>query len=480
VSEAIETFAIASWFLGITTTAALAVRVALRRLLGSRVVYAFWCLPVVSTFVVLIAPRPEGPKVLLNEPALTDFQALSVPSDYTSYWLILLIWLCGFLVFTSLLWIGQVRFSKRLGDMIPLRVIQDIEVVSSATVDSPVAIGIFAKRIVLPDGFERLFTPLQQTQILEHELTHHARRDLLANLVAQMVRCVFWFHPLVHIACHYFRIDQELAADDCVLRDGGAAERDAYGSALVYAASAESPFGTGWASTRRVLAQRIRNLGTKTTSRARLLCGSTFIAGIVACFGSVAWQSAPSSSPIFIDAQHFTRWLPHLTNEELARNVMYGVLADDRNLVQDLLAHNASTEFVQRGKGTPLIMAARQGNLPMVEILVKNHADTNAAVTTAGSPLIMAAKHNHNSVANYLITHGSDVNLHVFFDETPLINAARFGHVEMVKTLVDAGAEIHKSVTTFSVTHLPLGTKSPISEAERVGHNKVIDLLQSY
>src|SRR5206468_4026006 len=58
--------------------------------------------------------------------------------------------------------------------------------------------------------------------VLAHELAHVKRRDWPIQLIAEIVRAVYWFNPLVWIACARLRQESEHATDDAVLNRGAA------------------------------------------------------------------------------------------------------------------------------------------------------------------------------------------------------------------------------------------------------------------
>ncbi|WP_369933842.1 ankyrin repeat domain-containing protein [Xanthomonas tesorieronis] len=96
--------------------------------------------------------------------------------------------------------------------------------------------------------------------------------------------------------------------------------------------------------------------------------------------------------------------------------------------------------------GTPLIQAARAGDLAMVDTLLELGADPNQALLRDGNPLIVAAMQGHLPVVERLLDAGADVNGIVQYDETPLINAAREGHLPVVRALLARGADINLGV----------------------------------
>jgi TonB family protein len=56
--------------------------------------------------------------------------------------------------------------------------------------------------------------------VLSHELAHIKRQDWLIQMVAEIVRAIYWFNPLVWIACRRLRQESEHATDDAVLTQG--------------------------------------------------------------------------------------------------------------------------------------------------------------------------------------------------------------------------------------------------------------------
>ena len=126
----------------------------------------------------------------------------------------------------------------------------------------------------------------------------------------------------------------------------------------------------------------------------------------------------------------------------------------------------------------PDASAARAGDPAIVEMLLDAGARVDAAVPGDGNALIAAAARNRIDVARLLIDRGADVDAIVPGDETPLINAAGAGHLEMTALLLDAGADPRLEVKVgrwFRADEV----RSPIGQAERGGHDDVVDLLRS-
>jgi TonB family protein len=94
-----------------------------------------------------------------------------------------------------------------------------IRVVTSPAAPMPMAWGILRRTILLPTSALSWPEP-QLRAVLLHEATHHRRRDLLTQAIAQAACCVWWFHPLAWLALARQRQEREIACDDAVLRSG--------------------------------------------------------------------------------------------------------------------------------------------------------------------------------------------------------------------------------------------------------------------
>ena len=79
--------------------------------------------------------------------------------------------------------------------------------------------GVRRPRILLP-ACARRWKEDRIRVVLSHELAHARRRDWLATLGAGLMAVVYWFNPIVWIACRRLRQESEQACDDIVLNRG--------------------------------------------------------------------------------------------------------------------------------------------------------------------------------------------------------------------------------------------------------------------
>ncbi len=80
--------------------------------------------------------------------------------------------------------------------------------------------------------------------VLAHELAHIARGDWGFQLAAEALRILYWFNPLLWIACRRLRIESERACDDAVLARG--TEAPEYATHLLALARSLHPGRQPW------------------------------------------------------------------------------------------------------------------------------------------------------------------------------------------------------------------------------------------
>lgn len=83
----------------------------------------------------------------------------------------------------------------------------------------PVTWGHRQPKILLPRS-ARNWSEERLRAVLCHEIAHVRRRDWLVQVVATLIRAVYWPHPLVWVLSSRLRLECERACDDAVLRGG--------------------------------------------------------------------------------------------------------------------------------------------------------------------------------------------------------------------------------------------------------------------
>ena len=94
--------------------------------------------------------------------------------------------------------------------------------------------GVFRPRIIAKRSFLELLNEEELASAFQHEIAHWIRKDHLWRMFAEVVLCLFWFHPLVWFSRKQMFLETEKSCDEYVLASGRTI--DSYASCLLKAA----------------------------------------------------------------------------------------------------------------------------------------------------------------------------------------------------------------------------------------------------
>src|SRR5204862_3717539 len=137
---------------------------------------------------------------------------------------------------------------------------------------SPIALGVFRRRIVVPARLLASLSPREIDAVLLHEIAHHRRAHIAGAWARVAVCAAWWWNPLAWMVARALRHTQEEVCDDLVIERAGMAP-ESYCDVLVHAASvAATPAGTAaFAQALHPLGRRVKRLlhGTPARTSAR-------------------------------------------------------------------------------------------------------------------------------------------------------------------------------------------------------------------
>ncbi len=219
------------WLACLGVVLALLVRQPLRRLTGAGPAFCVWLAPLLMMLTPWL-PAGWGHGSLPGRAIMTLPAMLAVPGSPATavhapgapWWL--LVWATG----CALMLLRLAWYSACL--MIQTRVLPDSMAAALAAdlhdrdvsrlrlhAAGPAAVWGWRCRILLPADFHERFDRDERAAVLDHEFTHLRRADPWWSLAAALTLVALWFFPLAWFAMSRFRLDQELACDDAVLRD---------------------------------------------------------------------------------------------------------------------------------------------------------------------------------------------------------------------------------------------------------------------
>jgi beta-lactamase regulating signal transducer with metallopeptidase domain len=269
----------------------LLLRELLRARFGARAAYAAW-LAVPCALLALCVPGGLMPApVALPVGGFVVATAPVVAAPFDPRPLLFAAWGLGaqsFLIALAL---------RHRGDVIGLRLHRDQRDGSwrSAVSDvSPMVLGFWRPRLVLPQDFEQRFDAEEQALVLAHEREHLRAQDVRINTFAALLLAVSWFNPLAWWAWRCFRLDQELACDARVV-EHHPRQRRAYARAMLKAQldPALRPLACAW-SDPHPLHRRIAMLTRPSPSPATLRSGRIVVALLALGSGTAIWAQKPA------------------------------------------------------------------------------------------------------------------------------------------------------------------------------------------
>ncbi len=290
MTELLQGLVQASLWLALAVLLLAALRPLLRRLGGPALVYrSWWLLPL----VVLAPVLPGAPLALTDStPVLalgTALRAPPVPDDARPWPLLLVaLWGAGVLLCVAVQWRAQRRFERGMGS---LQARADGTWQASADPGLPALVGLWAPRVVVGPDFEQRFSAAERDLIVQHERQHRRHGDHWANAALALLRCLFWFHPLLPWATRRFLCDQELACDARTV-DPHPALRRLYANALLKAQLVHpvAPMACHWRS-QPMLKERIAMLKEQKRTGMPWWSGQVLVVGLCAGMATVAWAS---------------------------------------------------------------------------------------------------------------------------------------------------------------------------------------------
>jgi bla regulator protein BlaR1 len=240
----------------------------------------------------VIESRVPGVRALSTDgPAAADQAAATDTNRISASAIALGIWIAGAMLMAGHFTWQQARYRRRLGR---LHCDARGNYVSEHSDLGPAVLGALRPRIVLPADFEQRYEPRHRELVLAHERVHLRRGDLQANLAMCLLRGLYWFNPLVHLAAARLRVDQELACDAAVLRRHTHARRD-YAEAMLRTQLADLglPVGCHWQSSQS-LKWRITMIRQPLPGLARALFGAGLALSAGAATAAAVWQAQPA------------------------------------------------------------------------------------------------------------------------------------------------------------------------------------------
>jgi beta-lactamase regulating signal transducer with metallopeptidase domain len=196
---------------------------------------------------------------------------------------------------------GGAELARRVG----LRRIPPLQFVEDAP--GPLLVGLVRPTILLPTTLLSQPDPTRLRMVLAHEMAHVARRDLLWSWLPTVGSALFFFHPLVRLACHEWQLAHELACDEQAIRVTGT-EPSVYGETLVRVTAQSRVGALGQpavigASSPHLLTKRLLEMNSLRAVTAGKLRAGVVVASVLGLVAIPTWRvvaqaNAPDTPPV--------------------------------------------------------------------------------------------------------------------------------------------------------------------------------------
>ena len=174
-----------------------------------------------------------------------------------------------------------------------------VELSCNPLIASPMLIGFFRPRIILPVGE---WEDKELSYIFVHELIHYKQRDMFYKWLIQIVVCVHWFNPFVYLLEKEVNKSCELSCDEKVISVLDDTARREYGDILISFLKSNNLYKSSLASvTLTEGAEQLKErLGAimKFRKKSKVIIAITtiFTVAVCVCFFVTGAYAAPSTA----------------------------------------------------------------------------------------------------------------------------------------------------------------------------------------
>ena len=201
-----------------------------------------------------------------------------------------------------------------------------VELSCNPLIASPMLIGFFRPRIILPVGE---LEDKELSYIFVHELTHYKQRDMFYKWLIQIVVCVHWFNPFVYLLEKEVNKSCELSCDEKAISILDEKAKREYGDTLISFLKSNNLYKSSLASvTLTEGAEQLKErLGAimKFRKKSKVITAITAIFTVIVCVcffvtGAYAAPSVANDMKTWKDSE--------ILNEILTEDGVYYIFCD--------------------------------------------------------------------------------------------------------------------------------------------------------
>ena len=311
-----------------------------------------------------------------------------------------------------------------------------VELSCNPLIDSPMLIGFFRPRIILPIGEledKELF------YIFVHEMIHYKQRDMFYKWLIQIVVCVHWFNPFIYLLEKEVNKSCELSCDEKVISVLDDTARREYGDILISFLKSNNLYKSSLASvTLTEGAEQLKErLGAimkfRKKSKAIIAITAIFTVAVCVCFFVTGAYAAPS---VVNDMKTWDN--SEILNEVLTEDGVYYIFCDgareDDKPLSSVSAGSIKFVLVRKDSYTSV---GPFGNMEtLIEDVAKQCEYMNTLTQEEKQLLMKAAADIYGNVESDNKNSILEMELDRYYDDTdPFVNERLFCVSEDINTL---------------------------------------------
>ncbi len=311
-----------------------------------------------------------------------------------------------------------------------------VELSCNPLIDSPMLIGFFRPRIILPIGEledKELF------YIFVHEMIHYKQRDMFYKWLIQIVMCAHWFNPFIYLLEKEVNKSCELSCDEKVISVLDDTARREYGDTLISFLKSNNLYKSSLASvTLTEGAEQLKErLGAimkfRKKSKAIIAITAIFTVAVCVCFFVTGAYAAPS---VVNDMKTWDN--SEILNEVLTEDGVYYIFCDgareDDKPLSSVSAGSIKFVLVRKDSYTSV---GPFGNMEtLIEDVAKQCEYMNTLTQEEKQLLMKAAADIYGNVESDNKNSILEMELDRYYDDTdPFVNERLFCVSEDINTL---------------------------------------------
>ena len=212
--------------------------------------------------------------------------------------------------------------------------VKNISYAFSKSITTPMVVGIFKKRILLPENILELE---DYEMILMHEIVHIKNKDIECKFILLLINSIYWFNPIIYKFIDQVEEVLELKCDEIVLENQPQVYKIKYAQVLLNQIEENRKlkyrFSLSFANKRRNIMKRFSNIVDK--NKKKNMIGISCITASAIIISSAIIFSFPSINFASIQEEMF--------NNEIANDsvLQEDIVEEENTISENTLAENA-------------------------------------------------------------------------------------------------------------------------------------------